>query len=170
MESIPTAAEGHAACPIPFIHCKPRDRRPPNRAPARPKSRRQKGTATPIVTLQTPPRLSPPPRRRLSLAERPDEHRERRRERSVFHPLPTRFIDPIPTFEAFISSALMTGGSLVYRLTVLASQISCWIDFLRITPTQRTEGPAARTGSSTPQPQRSRTRMESYFPNSGTEA
>jgi len=35
MESIPTAAEGHAACPIPFINCKPRDRRPPNRAPAR---------------------------------------------------------------------------------------------------------------------------------------
>ena len=34
MESIPTPAEGHAACPIPFINCKPRDLRPHNRAPA----------------------------------------------------------------------------------------------------------------------------------------
>ena len=34
MESIPTHAEGHAACPILFIHCEPRDRRPPDRDPA----------------------------------------------------------------------------------------------------------------------------------------
>jgi len=43
METCPTHAEGHAACPIPFINCKPRDLRPHNKAPDRPRSRRQRG-------------------------------------------------------------------------------------------------------------------------------